>query len=359
MYFLSRYYSDASHFIPRHASATRAGAGNSHSPDAYRFPHPEVLGAKRRASKGEAEAPGACILRGSLRSRLRMRTINKRHHSRGASTFPLPPFASANGGEGSGVGGSLTRRARSGEVGVRSKNARRATSKCPPPLTPPRHALRAWAGGEIDSRSRDAFFDSHPSYEHASPKTSPHSRPLSDDFGSGGPEPSRSGAARKPRTKERKGSRTPKGASLSSALARRGARPAGRARLPAFHCGSCQGDCSSPRRNPGQSFLGLAGACEPMDRQPGQVSHASPRALPAPSCHRPASTSRTGHSAGRLMPGPPERGSDKPPPAGTAPRSAGRSHPAGVLSVSEVRLYLVRRVGRLQEIRVRRAIPLI
>jgi hypothetical protein len=41
-----------------------------------------------------------------------------------------------------------------------------------------------------------------------------------------------------------------------------------------------------------------------------------------------------------MMPGPPERGSDKPPPAGTAPRSAGRSHPAGVLSVSKVAVHL-------------------
>ncbi len=52
------------------------------------------------------------------------------------------------------MGGSLTRRARSGEVGERSKNARRATRKCPPPLTPPHHALRAWAGGEKISHSR-------------------------------------------------------------------------------------------------------------------------------------------------------------------------------------------------------------
>ncbi len=176
----------------------------------------------------------------------------------------------------------------------------------------------------------------------AFPRTSPHSRPLSDDPGSGGPEPSRSGAARKPKTKERpnerKGSRTPKGASLSSALARRGARPAGRARLPAFHCGSCQGDCSSPRRSSSHASCNSAGACEPMDRQPGRVSHASPRALPAPACPSPVSTSRAGHNAGRLMPEPPECGSDKPPPAGTAPRSAGRSHPAGVLSVSEVKV---------------------
>jgi hypothetical protein len=149
------------------------------------------------------------------------------------------------------------------------------------------------------------------------------------------------GAARKPRTnegtEEKKGSRTPKGAGLSSALVRCGARPAGRARLPAFHCGSCQGDCSSPRRNPGQSFLGLGGSLRvlrtanrgesrkhlhgryPRPPVPVQRAPRAPVIVPA-----------------GMMPGPPERGSDKPPPAGTAPRSAGRSHPAGVLSVSEV-----------------------
>jgi hypothetical protein len=127
---------------------------------------------------------------------------------------------------------------------------------------------------------------------------------------------------------------------LAAALARRGARPAGRARLSAFHCGSRQGDCSSPRRNPGQASCDSAGACEPMDRQPGRVSQAPPRALPAPACPSPASTSRTGHSAGRHDTRAARVRSDKPPPAGTAPRSAGRSHPAGVLSVSKVAVHL-------------------
>ena len=42
------------------------------------------------------------------------------------------------------------------------------------------------------------------------------------------------------------------------------------------------------------------------------------RALPAFACPSPASTSRPGHNAGRLMPKPPGSGSDEPPPAGTA-----------------------------------------
>ncbi len=163
------------------------------------------------------------------------------------------------------------------------------------------------------------------------PKTSPLTRPLSDDSGSGRPEPSRSGAARQESQERKERKQNAERRNLAAALARRGARPAGRARLPAFHCGSCQGDCPSPRRSSSHASCDSAGACEPMDRQPGRVSHASPRALPAPACPSPASTSRAGHNAGRLMPEPPERGSDKPPPAGTAPRSAGRSHPAGVL----------------------------
>ncbi len=168
------------------------------------------------------------------------------------------------------------------------------------------------------------------------PKTSPHSRPLSDDPAVESRNHHDRVAARKPKTnerkKERKGSRTPKGAmSLAphlqgAARVRRDAL-AFRRSTAALAKGTAHPQGATQARASGDS----AGACEPMDRQPGRVSHASPRALPAPSCHRPASTSRTGHSAGRLMPGPPERGSDKPPPAGTAPRSAGRSHPAGVL----------------------------
>ena len=52
-------------------------------------------------------------------------------------------------------------------------------------------------------------------------------------------------------------------------------------------------------------------------RLPGTWSE---RALPAFACPSPASTSRPGHNAGRLMPKPPGSGSDEPPPAGTAPR---------------------------------------
>ena len=57
----------------------------------------------------------------------------------------------------------------------------------------------------------------------------------------------------------------------------------------------------------------------------------SVRALPAFACPSPASTSRPGHNAGRLMPKPPGSGSDEPPPAGTASRSDQLGSPADVL----------------------------
>ena len=53
---------------------------------------------------------------------------------------------------------------------------------------------------------------------------------------------------------------------------------------------------------PGHVFRDQSGTLDPMDRQPGRRSCASPRVLPAPSCHHPVSTSRTGHCAGRVMP---------------------------------------------------------
>ena len=48
-------------------------------------------------------------------------------------------------------------------------------------------------------------------------------------------------------------------------------------------------------------------SCKPAPTG-GRRPRASPRALPAPTCHRPVSTSRAGHSAGRMMPEPPESG---------------------------------------------------
>ncbi len=63
-------------------------------------------------------------------------------------------------------------------------------------------------------------------------------------------------------------------------------------------------------------------------RLPGTWSE---RALPAIACPSPASTSRPGHNAGRLMPKPPGSGSDEPPPAGTASRPDQPGSPADVL----------------------------
>ena len=92
-----------------------------------------------------------------------------------------------------------------------------------------------------------------------------------------------------------------------------------RARLSAFHRGSRHGECSSPRLGVRPCFLGLGRSVRSCDRQSGRGPNAAPGRYPGRNtCPSPASTSRTGPSAGRMMPKPPECDSDEPPPAGTA-----------------------------------------
>ena len=70
---------------------------------------------------------------------------------------------------------------------------------------------------------------------------------------------------------------------------------------------------------------------------PGFVTHQLTRRVPRqPVWHFQRCTSRAGHSAGRLMPRPPGSGSDEPPRAGTASRSAMRGHRITSLYVSEI-----------------------
>jgi hypothetical protein len=109
---------------------------------------------------------------------------------------------------------------------------------------------------------------------------------------------------------------------IKSCTCRRSARPPGRARLSASCRGSRQGDSWSPRLSVRPCFQGQSGALDPMDRQPGRRSCASPRVLPAPenqtkACPHPVSTSHAGHNAGRLMPDA-ARERVVSPPAGTA-----------------------------------------
>ena len=146
-------------------------------------------------------------------------------------------------------------------------------------------------------------------------------------------------------------------------LAGTGRALAGRARLSASHRGSCQGDSWSPRLCTRPCFGRQSGALDPMDRQPGRGSCASPRALPAPenqrnNCPRTVSTSRAGHDAGRLMPDAArERVTN--PPAGTAlAPSQGVSSRRTSLRKARWSL-LVRRAAWIQEIPAARAIPLI
>ncbi len=80
----------------------------------------------------------------------------------------------------------------------------------------------------------------------------------------------------------------------------------GRARLSAFHCGSCQGDSWSPRLSVRPRFPGSVRRVRSLTAAPtgGRRPRASPRVLPAPEkhCPSPVSTSHTGHGAGRVMP---------------------------------------------------------
>jgi hypothetical protein len=83
----------------------------------------------------------------------------------------------------------------------------------------------------------------------------------------------------------------------------------GRARLSAFHLGSHLGS-HRPKAQLRPCFLGLGlNGCYPPSPVPVQ-----------------GSTSRPGHSAGRLMPEPPGSGVDETPPAGTALAPAARHH---------------------------------
>jgi hypothetical protein len=104
---------------------------------------------------------------------------------------------------------------------------------------------------DMESRSRDAFFDSHPSYEQAIPKNLAAKNPTFvrsiQQWRAGSITVGRGTEERKGKRKRNAGRRKD-----PSALAR-GARPAGRARLPAFHCGSRQGDYSSPRLSTGHA----------------------------------------------------------------------------------------------------------
>ena len=183
-----------------------------------------------------------------------------------------------------------------------------------------------------------------------SQKTSPQSRSSSDQSGSGEPGSSRS--EQRPITNKKEAERRQTQVSLRTF--RYGARLAKRARLSAFHCGSRQGRQLVPKaQRQANASCDSGGAHDPMDRQPGRRSYASPRALPAPSCLSPASTSRTGRSAGRMMPKPPGGKGDEPLPAGTATRSANRCQAAGVLHGEREAGAFIRRAGRVSFVAMR------
>jgi hypothetical protein len=107
--------------------------------------------------------------------------------------------------------------------------------------------------------------------------------------------------------------------SLRKPSARCGARPAGRARLPAFHCGSRQGDFRRPRLSVRPCFL----RTWPEHAILWTANRGEDRMLlhgryPRRTCPSPVSTSRAGRCAGRMMPKPPGNKGDEPLLAGTA-----------------------------------------
>ena len=132
------------------------------------------------------------------------------------------------------------------------------------------------------------------------------------------------GLRRRNKKKKKEAERRETHGCMIRALRRARQRSFGSARLSAFHRGSRPRDYSSQRLSVRPCFLGLGRsvwsctAASTGRRRPC----AAPRALPAPEKQRPVpvqrSTSHAGHSAGRMMPKPPESGSDEPPRAGTA-----------------------------------------
>ncbi len=217
-----------------------------------------------------------------------------------------------------------------------------ASLKCPPPLTPPHHALRAWAGGEIDSRSRDAFFD-FASELSARQSQKPHRIPDLRQMISAVEGRSHHDQARhaNKRTKRKKEAERRKAQSVSTTAPCDAARVlTGRARLPAFHCGSCPRDSRIPRTQLRARFRGanakLGGGIPPA---------------PAPLT---ASTSRAGHSAGR------HDAQSRPGAGGTSPcpRAPQPAPPAGVLHGERgaAHLPVTGRVSRMVTVKVTQAL---
>ena len=128
-----------------------------------------------------------------------------------------------------------------------------------------------------------------------------------------------------PTNKEKKGSATPANA-LSSVPARKhGARVAPRSRrlAPPFPLsGALACRRSTTALIPATCHLWA-------QLRPGFLGRGLNGRYPLP-CPSPVSTSRTGPSAGRLMPVPPGSEADEAPPAGTALAPAARHHPDGV-----------------------------
>jgi hypothetical protein len=194
-----------------------------------------------------------------------------------------------------GEGGErLCREPDEGAVPPGSESRRRPLTQRAPRADLSPHAGR---GKAKHSRSRDAFFDSHPSYRQAIPKNLAAIPIFVRSLRQWRTEASRSehGARRSQKSfrlaSGNKGCRTPRDAVPQPPRCWRGARLAIRARLSAFHCGSRWAVVTS-QLSSRPCFLG---AFLPftrrewhdlMDRLPAKIA-TSPRVLPAPACPSP------------------------------------------------------------------------
>ena len=142
---------------------------------------------------------------------------------------------------------------------------------------------------------------------------------------------------------KKKESGTPKGV-FRNLRALRAARALRRARLSAFHHGTCGSDRTPPLSSSHATSWDSFGAPAPMVRKTERIAthDAKPTAgLPcvtrrryprlAVPVQRDCTRSPVMMPSGRVLPKPPESQGDEPRPAGTALAPPDRSHPAGVL----------------------------
>ena len=199
----------------------------------------------------------------------------------------------------------------------------------------------SWDCGDAHKRphSRGAIFVRTRVMRQAKPKPSPQSRPSSDQSGCGSSRiASRSGTAHERTNGKKEKEAERRQAQVSQPLHRKAQRApgAGRARLSAFHGGSCLGTHASQGAASDQvsrgSHLMLAGVSR---RRPPRLQRAPRRPVVLPA---------------DMMSEPPECAGDEPSARGHRNPLRRPESPAAVLSSKRDKALLVRRAVRVQEI---------